>query len=72
MDQETRNISVRQRFDELLRGPFRGRVIGNAEVEHLAATVFQNKEYSEAGSRNREEIYRDKPAHMILQKCSPR
>jgi len=66
---------LRKGVDDLLRGPFSGRMLGHIEVNHASAFVRQHEEHKQDPSghcRNGEEVDRHGRCHMIREECAPR
>ena len=45
--EESGRVPIGEGFDNLLRGPDRGRMIRNAKVQYLAPAMFQHEEHEQ-------------------------
>ncbi len=75
MDDESRRGVPRPCLAELLRGPRRGRMRRDIQVDDAASLVGQNdehKENAEGRSRNREEVDRGELGNVVGEEGTPR
>ena len=72
--QLTLRVPLRERFDDLLRRPFGGRMFGDPEVKDLSPLVLDNKkdeQNSQTNRRHGEEINGDDIANVIPEEGLP-
>ena len=73
-DQKSRRVIPWERFQHLLRCPFRSRMSRNIKMDDFSAMMLQHNEHEQepkAQSWHYDEINRDELLGMIFQECPP-
>jgi len=68
-------VSIGEGLYDLLRGPCRGGMLGDIEMQDFAPTMLQDekdKQYLQGDGRHGEEIHGHRLANMVAQKGLPR